>query len=84
MLSARAAFVDTLREDDRAMVIDFDDKVFLVEDLTADHEALKQAITSTEAIGGTAIYDVLHATYRKIGTMTQRTIAKHESTSPAP
>jgi VWFA-related protein len=69
---AASAFVDTLREQDRAMVIDFDDKVFLVEDLTSDRERLKNAITSTEAIGGTAIYDVLHATYRKIGEIEGR------------
>jgi VWFA-related protein len=69
---AASAFVDTLREDDRALLIDFDDKVFLVEDLTGDHEALKAAITSTEAIGGTALYDVLHATYRKIGDIEGR------------
>ena len=66
------SFVDTLRPDDRAMVIDFDDKVFLVQDLTHSHEDLKAAITSTEAIGGTAIYDVLHATYRKIGKLEGR------------
>ena len=64
---AAASFVDTLREKDQALLIDFDDKVFLVEDLTSDHERLKKAITSTEAIGGTAVYDVLHAAYRKIG-----------------
>jgi VWFA-related protein len=69
---AASAFVDTLRDEDRALVIDFDDKVFLVEDLTSDRELLKQAITSTEAIGGTAIYDVLHATYRKIGRIPGR------------
>ncbi len=69
---AATSFVDTLRPEDRAMLIDFDDKVFLVEDLTSDHDKLKRAITSTEAIGGTAIYDVLHATYRKIGKMDGR------------
>jgi Ca-activated chloride channel family protein len=69
---AASSFVDTLREEDRALVIDFDDKVFLVEDLTSDHEVLKRAITSTEAIGGTALYDVLHATYRKIGDIPGR------------
>ncbi len=69
---AASSFVDTLRPEDRAMLIDFDDKVFLVEDLTSDHDTLKRAITSTEAIGGTAIYDVLHATYRKIGTLDGR------------
>ena len=69
---AASSFVDTLRPEDRAMLIDFDDKVFLVEDLTSDHDTLKRAIMSTEAIGGTAIYDVLHATYRKIGTFDGR------------
>jgi VWFA-related protein len=69
---AASAFVDTLRDEDRALLIDFDDKVFLVEDLTNDRERLKSAITSTEAIGGTAIYDVLHATYRKIGQIEGR------------
>ena len=69
---AASAFVDTLRDEDQALLIDFDDKVFLVEDLTNDRERLKTAITSTEAIGGTAIYDVLHATYRKIGQIEGR------------
>lgn len=69
---AAAAFVDTLREGDRALVIDFDEKVFLIQDLTEDREALKQAITSTEAVGGTALFDVLHATYRKIGDLPGR------------
>jgi len=64
--SAAGAFVETLRPDDRALVIDFDDKVFLVQDLTADHDNLKEAITSTEAIGSTSIYDAIHAAFRKI------------------
>ncbi len=70
--AAAAAFVDTLRDEDRALVIDFDDKVFLLEDLTSDRERLKRAIRSTEAIGGTAVYDVLHAAYRKIGRIEGR------------
>jgi VWFA-related protein len=63
---AAASFVDTLRDEDRALVIDFDDKVFLLEDLTSDREALRTAVTSTEALGGTSIYDALHAAYRKM------------------
>jgi Ca-activated chloride channel family protein len=60
------SFVDTLREQDRALVIAFDDKVFLLQDLTSSQEALKESITSTEAIGATALYDALHAAYRKL------------------
>jgi len=61
---AADGFVDTLKEDDRALVIDFDSKVFLLQNLTADKDALKQAVDSTYADGGTAIYDALHAAFR--------------------
>lgn len=63
---AAESFVATLREDDRALVIDFDDRVFLIQDLTGDGEALAEAVTSTEAIGGTALFDAIHAAYRKL------------------
>jgi len=62
---AAAAFVETLRPVDRAMVIDFDDKVFLLQDLTSGQGELKAAVTSTEALGSTALYDALHAAFRK-------------------
>lgn len=63
---AASSFVATLRPVDKALVIDFDDKVFLLQDLTADHAALDEAVTSTEALGSTALYDALHAAYRKL------------------
>ena len=69
---AAGAFVDTLREIDQALVIDFDDNVFLIQDLTADRAALKQAIESTEPLGATSLYDALHAAYRKIGRIEGR------------
>lgn len=63
---AANGFVDTLRAQDQALVATFDDKVFLIQDLTSDKRALKEAITSTESIGATAVYDALHAAYRKL------------------
>jgi Ca-activated chloride channel homolog len=69
---AAGAFVDTLRDIDKALVIDFDDNVFLTQDLTSDHAALKQAIQSTEPLGATSLYDALHAAYRKIGKIEGR------------
>lgn len=63
---AAEEFVKTLRDDDQAMVIDFDDRVFLIQDLTSDQAALTTAVTSTEPIGGTALYDAIHAAYRKM------------------
>lgn len=71
---AAGAFVETLREEDRSLVIDFDDKVFLIQDLTSDHAALKEAIESTEPLGATALYDALHAAYRKIGQIDGRKV----------
>ncbi len=69
---AAGAFVDTLRPIDQALVIDFDDNVFLIQDLTADAAALRQAIQSTEPLGATSLYDALHAAYRKIGKIEGR------------
>jgi VWFA-related protein len=71
---AAGSFVETLREEDRSLIIDFDDKVFLIQDLTNDHDALKEAIESTEPLGATAIYDALHAAYRKIGQIEGRKV----------
>jgi Ca-activated chloride channel family protein len=70
--AAAGSFIDTLRPDDTALVIDFDDKVFLIQDLTNDHDELKTAITSTEPLGSTSVYDALHASYRKIGKIKGR------------
>jgi Ca-activated chloride channel family protein len=61
---AAQSFVDTLRDEDRAMVVYFDDKVFLIQPLTSDRDELKASVSSTEAIGGTSLYDAIHATYR--------------------
>jgi len=63
---AAASFVETLRPQDRAVVIDFDDKVFLLQDVTSDQKLLKEAVTSTEALGSTALYDAIHAAFRKL------------------
>ena len=63
---AAASFVESLRPQDRALVIDFDDKVFLLQDLTSDQPQLKEAVSSTEALGSTALYDALHAAFRKL------------------
>ena len=70
--SAAGSFVETLRPEDSALVIDFDDRVFLIQDLTSDHDSLLEAITSTSAMGSTALYDALHAAYRKIGEIKGR------------
>ena len=63
---AATGFVETLRPQDKALVIDFDDRVFLIQELTSDQTLLKEAVSSTEALGSTALYDALHAAFRKL------------------
>jgi VWFA-related protein len=63
---AAKSFVATLRPQDRAMVIDFDENVYLLQELTAEHASLRQAIEGTDAEGGTAFYDAIFAAYRKM------------------
>lgn len=63
---AASKFVGTLGSEDRALVIDFDERVYLLEDLTNDKQSLARAIGSTNALGGTALYDALYASYRKL------------------
>jgi VWFA-related protein len=71
---AAGAFVESLRDIDQALVIDFDDNVFLIQELTSDHDALVEAITSTEPLGATSLYDAVHAAYRKIGQIEGRKV----------
>ena len=59
-------FVESLAAEDQALVIDFDEKVFLLQDFTRDVKLLKEAIDSTVAEGGTALYDALFAAFRKL------------------
>jgi VWFA-related protein len=61
---AAVSFAETLADQDQALVVDFDERVFLIQDLTSDHKLLKEAINSTIPIGGTAIHDALHASLR--------------------
>jgi VWFA-related protein len=69
---AAAGFVDTLRDTDRAMLVEFSEKVYLLSDLSNDHEALKQMISTTVALGGTAMYDAIHTTLRRLAKYDSR------------
>lgn len=69
---AAKAFVETLRPQDRALIIDFDENVYLLQDLTSDHDLLDAAIRGTDAEGGTALYDAIFAAYRRLRTIDGR------------
>jgi Ca-activated chloride channel family protein len=59
-------FVNTIRPEDRAFIVDLDENVFLLQDLTSDHALLKTAIEGTDADGGTAIYDAIYVSFYKM------------------
>ena len=64
--AAASGFVDTLRDDDHAMLVEFSEKVYMLSDLSNDRPALKKLIGSTHALGGTALYDALHCSLRRL------------------
>ena len=55
--------------DNRGMVIGFDDLVYLFQDFTSQQQLLKGAIRSMKADGGTALYDSIAHTVRKLKNM---------------
>lgn len=64
--TAAKDFVATLRPQDKAFVVDFDENVFLLQDMTNDHAVLQASIEGTDAEGGTALYDAMYVSYRKM------------------
>ncbi len=74
--SARAGanrLIDTLlRGNDRAMVLGFNDRVYLHADFTNDVAELRQAIDTTRPDGATALYDAIVESLRKVNRRTGR------------
>lgn len=55
-------FHSVLREHDRAMLVDFDSGVTLVQDFTNDPNKMAKEIRALKAAGGTALYDAIYQT----------------------
>ena len=64
---AAAGFVDALREGDRAAVFAFNSYVRPLQAFTADRSLVRQAIQSTTAAGGTALYNAVYVALRGFG-----------------
>ncbi len=60
--AATSFFQSILRETDRAMLVEFDSGVTLVQDFTNDPNKLARGISKLRAGGGTALYDAIHIT----------------------
>ncbi|PYQ37846.1 MAG: hypothetical protein DMF77_25755 [Acidobacteria bacterium] len=67
--TARAAairFVGTLRTQDNAQIMQFNDRTTILQDFVADHHALEGAISRTEAAGPTALHNALYVALKEL------------------
>ncbi len=56
---AAITFVNQLRQDDRVMVVSFDDQVRILSEFTSDRSRLRDAIRRTQPGNGTKLYDAV-------------------------
>jgi Ca-activated chloride channel family protein len=63
---AAIGFLNTLRADDRAIVVDIKDATKIMYPLGSDMDAAKQAILSTSPRGGTALYNGAYLTLKEM------------------
>jgi Ca-activated chloride channel homolog len=58
--AAISFFHSVLRDQDRAMLVEFDSGISMVQDFTSDPNKLAKGIRSLKAAGGTALYDAIY------------------------
>ncbi len=63
--AAATAFVDQLKSQDNVMVIEFDQSVHVLTELTGDRQLIYKAIKRTGFGGGTSLYDAVDFSLRK-------------------
>jgi Ca-activated chloride channel homolog len=63
--AAAAAFVKQLKPQDRVMVIQFDESVKVLTELTNDHDKINKAISRTDFGDGTSIYEAVDFSIHK-------------------
>ena len=70
IVRSQAAAIDLVKtlvkKEDRMMVLGFDHRLLMYQPLTGDVDALEQAIMMTGPNGGTALYDAVAGTARKL------------------
>ena len=65
--AAAIRFTKTLRAQDLAQVVQFNDRTTVLQDFTADQEALEAAIHKTDASGPTALHNALYVALKDLG-----------------
>ena len=65
--AAATRFVKTLRPEDAAEVLQFNDRATVLQDFTSDHAELEAAIRRTQAAGPTALHNALYIALKELG-----------------
>ncbi|HBD06848.1 MAG TPA: hypothetical protein DCZ69_01185 [Syntrophobacteraceae bacterium] len=72
---AATTFVDNVRAEDEVLLIDFSDKVKVLQTFTTDKAPLKAAIGVIKARGNTALYDAIFEATKSFGEKKGRKVA---------
>lgn len=65
--SAAVRFVKTLRDEDAAQIVEFNDRATVLQDFTNNQVALETAIRKTRAAGPTALHNALYIALKDLG-----------------
>ena len=71
--AAAIRFVKTLRPQDLAQVVQFNDRATVLQEFTADHSPLDAAINSLQAAGPTALHNALYVALKDLGKQNKST-----------
>jgi VWFA-related protein len=64
---AAIRFIKTLRPQDSAEIVQFNDRATTLQDFTSDHALLEKAINSTQAAGPTALHNTIYIALKDLG-----------------
>lgn len=67
---AALAFVAQLQDNDRVMVVSFDEQVHILTEPTSDRKELYRAIKTTKIAGGTSVYEAMETVIQKFQNIT--------------
>lgn len=64
--TAASRFIKTLREEDLAQIIQFNDRPQVLQDFTGDHSLLEAGINRTRTSGATSLFNVLYVALKEL------------------
>jgi len=65
--TAAIRFANTLRPQDLAQLVQFNDRITVLQDFTADHGKLEAAVMNLKASGPTALHNALYVSLKELG-----------------